>query len=401
MDFNLIQHLHQPSKTKIVLLVMDGLGGLPGKENGSTELEAAHTPNLDALARKSVCGLHVPAGTGITPGSGPAHLALFGYDPVTFQTGRGVLAALGTGFDLGPKDVAARGNFCTVDENGRVLDRRAGRISTEKTEQLCRELAAIDLPDVEIFLAPVKDYRFLLVLRGDGLSDAVGDTDPQTAGNKIPGPEPLSEDAGRTVEILETFLDRAREVLAGHDPANMVLLRGFSSLPDWPAMTEVFGLRGVAIARYPMYLGVSRLVGMTARQGGETLEDQAELLKTLWNDFDFFFLHVKEIDSAGEDGDFRRKTDLIQKVDPMIPEIMSLEPDVLLVTGDHSTPSVLKSHSWHPVPALLYSPACRPDRVRQFGEGACLAGALGPRFPAADLLPLALAHAGRLRKFGA
>lgn len=401
MDFNLIQHLHQPSKTKIVLLVMDGLGGLPGKENGSTELEAAHTPNLDALARKSVCGLHVPAGTGITPGSGPAHLALFGYDPVTFQTGRGVLAALGTGFDLGPKDVAARGNFCTVDENGRVLDRRAGRISTEKTRQLCRELAAIDLPDVEIFLAPVKDYRFLLVLRGDGLSDAVGDTDPQTAGNKIPGPEPLSEDAGRTVEILETFLDRAREVLAGHDPANMVLLRGFSSLPDWPAMTEVFGLRGVAIARYPMYLGVSRLVGMTARQGGETLEDQAELLKTLWNDFDFFFLHVKEIDSAGEDGDFRRKTDLIQKVDPMIPEIMSLEPDVLLVTGDHSTPSVLKSHSWHPVPALLYSPACRPDRVRQFGEGACLAGALGPRFPAADLLPLALAHAGRLRKFGA
>ncbi len=348
-----------------------------------------------------MCGLHMPAGTGITPGSGPAHLALFGYDPVTFQTGRGVLAALGTGFDLGPTDVAARGNFCTVDENGQVLDRRAGRISTEKTRQLCGELAAIDLPDVEIFLAPVKDYRFLLVLRGDGLSDAVGDMDPQVPGNPIPGPEPLSEDAGRTVQILETFQERAREVLAGHEPANMTLLRGFSSLPDWPSMKQVFGIRSVAIARYPMYLGVSRLVGMTARQGGETLEDQADLLKTLWNDFDFFFLHVKEIDSAGEDGDFRRKTDLIQRVDPMIPEIMALEPDVLLVTGDHSTPSVLQAHSWHPVPVLLYSPVCRPDRVRQFGEGACLDGALGPRFPATDLLPLALAHAGRLRKFGA
>jgi 2,3-bisphosphoglycerate-independent phosphoglycerate mutase len=283
----------------------------------------------------------------------------------------------------------------------RLLSRDVDKNKTEKNRQLCGELASIDLPDVDIFVKPVKDYRFLLVLRGKGLSDAVGDTDPQTAGNPIQGPQSLSEEAGRTVQVLEAFLDRAREVLAGHEPANMILLRGFSSLPDWPSMSQVFGLRGVAIARYPMYLGVSRLVGMTAEHGGETLEDQVDLLKTLWNEFDFFFLHVKEIDSAGEDGDFKRKTDLIQKVDPMIPEIMGLEPDVLLVTGDHSTPSVLQSHSWHPVPALLYSPACRPDRVRQFGEKACLAGGLGPRFPATDLLPLALAHAGRLKKFGA
>lgn len=402
MDLPTIQSLVQTAQTKIVLLVLDGLGGLAMEPGGATELENAHTPKLDQLAAQGICGLHQPVATGITPGSGPAHLALFGYDPLHYRVGRGVLSALGIDFALGANDVAARGNFCTLDDEGRVADRRAGRIATEKNEELCEVLRQIELPGVEVFVETVKEYRLLLVLRGEGLSGKLADTDPQETGKQPLQPKALSAEAEKTAGLVREFLSQARRVLAGHHPANMILLRGFSQKPDWPPVSQVFGLRAAAIAGYPMYRGVAKLVGMDVLATGATISEELETLKAHWKDYDYFFLHIKPIDSAGEDGDFERKVQLIEQVDvEVIPKILDLEPDVLVVTGDHSTPSLLKYHSWHPVPVLLWSRYCRRDGVERFGESACLAGGLGSRFPATDLMPLALANALRLEKFGA
>jgi len=412
MDLNFIRQLVKPEQTKIVLLVLDGLGGLPVRSSGlMTELEAADIPNLNALISQSICGLHQPIAPGITPGSGPAHLALFGYDPVKYQIGRGVLSALGVDFDLQPQDVAARGNFCTVDAEGRVTDRRAGRIPTEKTQALCDLLSKeISLPDVEFFLQPIKEYRFLLVLRGAGLASAIDETDPLEVGEKPLPAESLSPESEKAARLVRSFVDQAQDVLKDEEPANMVLLRGFSQKPDWPLVSEVFGLKALAIAMYPMYRGVAKLVGMEAlpalhsaeRAKTESgVEEEIEALEQNWDAFDFFFVHVKRIDSAGEDGDFERKVKLIEEVDPLIPRILDLKPDVLIVTGDHSTPAKLKYHSWHPVPVMLWSEVCRPDSVTRFSERACAMGSLGPRIPAIDLMPIALANAGRLEKFGA
>ena len=401
MDLDFIKTMTRPAEAKIVLIVIDGLGGLPRGKDGFTELEAARTPNLDRLASESICGLQQPVNTGITPGSGPGHLALFGYNPIRYQVGRGVLAALGIGFDLKPGDVAARGNFCTVDKNDKVLDRRAGRISTEKNQELCELLRNIKIPDVEVFVETVKEHRLLLVLRGKGLSGKIIDTDPQEIGKKPLKPKPLSPEATKTVGLVEQFLNHAKDILADHSPANMIILRGFSEKPNWPTMDEAFDLKSAAIAAYPMYRGLARLLGMNLLETGKTIQDEFTTLEKNWNDFDFFFLHVKGTDSAGEDGDFDRKVNVIEEVDKEISRLTSLNPDVIIVTGDHSTPSLMKLHSWHPVPVMIWSKICRADNVKIFGERACITGGLGPRFPAEDLLPLALANAKRLEKFGA
>jgi len=404
MDFDVLQALvKRDEASKIVLLVMDGLGGLPAGAAGlKTSLEAAKTPNLDALARQSICGLHQPIAPGITPGSGPAHLGLFGYDPLTYQVGRGVLSALGIDFDLQPGDVAARGNFCTLDDRGRVTDRRAGRIPTEKGEALCDLLREhVTLPDAQFFIRAVKEYRFLFVLRSEGLVADINETDPLDVGESPLQAEAQSPEAEKTARLVRSFVKQTAEALAGHEPANMVLLRGFSRLPDWPSIQEVFALKAVAIAMYPMYRGVAKLVGMDALPFSKSVPEEFDRLAQSWNDYDFFFIHIKRIDSAGEDGDFDRKVALIEEVDALVPRIMDLGPDVLIVTGDHSTPAKMRYHSWHPVPVMLWSDVCRPDRVTHFDERACITGGLGPRFPVTDLMPLALAHAGRLKKFGA
>jgi 2,3-bisphosphoglycerate-independent phosphoglycerate mutase len=401
MDLDLIQSLVEKRDSKIVLLVLDGLGGLPMEVGGKTELEAADTPNLDRLARDGICGLQLPVGPGITPGSGPGHLGLFGYDPIRYQVGRGVLSALGIDFDLTPRDVAARGNFCTVDEAGRVVDRRAGRIPTERGAELCARLRGIELDGAELSVEPVKEYRFLLVLRGNGLSGDVGETDPLEVGEMPLDPEPVSSEADATAQLVRQFVDQARQILSDNEPANMVLLRGFSQIPDWPKFGDVFGLRAAAIAAYPMYRGVARLVGMDLLDPGHSVEDEFSAVEDHWDEYDFFFLHVKRIDSAGEDGDFERKVSLIEKADALVPRLTDLGPDVLVVSGDHSTPSLLKYHSWHPVPVLLWSEHCRQDGVEKFGERACMAGGLGPRIPSVDLMPLAMANARRLEKYGA
>jgi 2,3-bisphosphoglycerate-independent phosphoglycerate mutase len=400
MDLHNITELLTPAESKILLLVLDGLGGLAVEPGGPTELEAADTPNLDRLAAEGMVGLHQPVGPGMTPGSGPGHIGLFGYDALHYQIGRGVLEALGVGFDLQPQDLAARGNFCTVDANGDITDRRAGRIPTETAVELCRELQGIELPGVEMFVQAVREHRFLLVLRGAHLGEGIADTDPDHLG--VP-PLPVTAErpeAEETARLVSRFVEEAREKLKGHERANMVLLRGLARRPDWPTFVDAFGLRSVAIAQYPMYRGVAKLFGMDAVEVGASLDDLGSALEQAWADYDFAFVHVKGTDKAGEDGDFQRKVELIEEVDGIVPRLAKLEPDVVLVTGDHSTPAALRSHSWHPVPFLLWSPTCRRDEATQFGERWCLQGG-GGICRSEDLMPLALAHAGRLVKFGA
>jgi len=400
-QFELMKELHQDSPAKILLLVMDGLGGLPMKPGGLTELETARTPNLDRLAAEGICGLAVPVGPGITPGSGPGHLALFGYDPLRHLIGRGVLEACGIGFPLEPDDVAARGNFCTVDpETGLIADRRAGRIPTAEGARLVEMLRQIRLPGVQTFVEPVKEYRFVLVMRGKGLQDELTETDPQRVGAAPLPMEALAPEAQPTADLFNQWIAEAGRILADEHPANMLTLRGAAKDPGLPKMGEIYGLRTAAIATYPMYRGVASLVGMDVLETGETLESELETLQAHWDAYDFFYFHVKKIDSAGEDGDFALKVEIIEHVDELLPELLALKPGVVVVTGDHSTPAALRAHSWHPVPAILWSPHSRADAVCQFGETACAAGALG-RFPTKDLMPLAMANALRLNKYGA
>ena len=388
------------SDAKIVLLVVDGLGGLPHPATGKSELETARLPNLDALAKGGTCGLMSPLGAGFTPGSGPAHLALFGYDPWQNQIGRGALSALGLGLDFARGDVAARLNFCTVNAAGQVCDRRAGRIPTEKGRQLCEVLKAIAVPGVEVQVAAEMEYRAGVVFRGAGLGDQVSDSDPQVTG--VP-PKPLSAlapGAERTVEVANAFLAQAAALLADEHPANMVLLRGFGRYPELVSMDEAYGLKALGIAGYPMYRGVAGAVGMDVEAVGWDLESEFALLESRYADYDFFYVHVKKTDSAGEDGDFDLKVRLLEELDAYIPRLLALQPEVLVVTGDHSTPSIMRSHSWHPVPAVIASPWALADAADEFSERGCSAGSLGVA-PATSLMALALAHAHRLDKFGA
>ncbi|MCK4436462.1 2,3-bisphosphoglycerate-independent phosphoglycerate mutase [bacterium] len=397
---DLVKDLAVPTSSKIVLVVIDGLGGLPGDE-GSTELEKAATPDLDTLARESICGMIDPIARGVTPGSGPAHLALFGYNPLEFQVGRGALAAAGIGFNLELDDVAARINFVTVDEEGKVADRRAGRISTETNKELCRLLNGMQLEGTQLFVRAVKEHRAVVVLRGRGLSDALSDSDPQKTGVAPIEVKALSPEANKTARIVNGFIQQAREILSGHYPANMILLRGFAKSPRLPSFLEIYRLRSAAIAAYPMYRGIAKLMGMDILVTGETVEEEFKTLRENFDKYDFFFLHIKGADSAGEDGDFKRKVKVIEEVDRNIPTLRHLAPEAIAVTGDHSTPSVLKVHSWHSVPFLLRSAWCRPDKVDKFSEEACLRqGGLG-RFPAVEVMPLLLAHALKLTKYGA
>ena len=400
MELELAQELAQEADTKIVLFVMDGLGGLPHHETGRTELETAYTPHLDMLARESACGFTMPVGVGITPGSGPGHLALFGYDPLKFNIGRGVLEAVGIDFDVQPADVAARGNFCTVDGAGRIIDRRAGRISTEESARLVAGLRDIRVDGVQVFVEPVREHRFVLVLRGEGLSDAVADTDPQKEGAEPLMPRAAAPEGETTAALVAKWVDQARKYLSDKGAANMLLLRGFAKRPDWPAMPDVFKLRAAAVAHYPMYRGLAKLVGMDALPVGPALEDSLATLRENWGRFDYFFVHYKYTDTAGEDGDFDRKVAKFEEVDTAIKSLIEMEPDVLMIAGDHSTPALMAAHSWHPVPFMLRSKWMRADECGMFSETELQRGSLGT-FAAKEVLPLAMAHAGRFKKYGA
>jgi 2,3-bisphosphoglycerate-independent phosphoglycerate mutase len=406
MDIHaLTRELHVKNDSKIVMYVADGLGGLPRKPGGLTELETAKTTHLDKLAREGVLGLSIPVAPGIAPGSGPGHLGLFGYDPIKYLIGRGALEATGIGFNLLPGDVAIRANFCTVDAAGNITDRRAGRIPSEESTPLAIKLREVKIPNIDIFVEPVKEHRFVIVFRGvnankDKLRANVRDTDPQAVGVPPLDPHPEDSESYATAAVAKEFVAQARKLLAGEKKANCLTLRGFASKPNLPSYEEVYGLRAAAIAVYPMYKGLAQLVGMEIVGQPKSLDEQMSLLEANWQKYDFFFVHFKYTDSTGEDGNFEAKVERTEEYDAAVPRIMALRPDVVIATGDHSTPSMLMSHSWHPVPTLLWAKNCRTDASQSFGESECLKGGLG-QFEARHLMTLALANAGRLGKYGA
>lgn len=400
MDWEtLAKELSVATESKIILLVLDGLGDLP--QENKTALEAAHTPHLDQLAAESSCGLTDPIFMGITPGSGPSHLALFGYNPTKYILGRGILEALGTGVDVGQDDLVARGNFATL-EDGLIVDRRAGRIPTSQNEVLCQKLNAAlkKIDKVSVSTYPGKEHRFVVKFSGEGLSDALSDADPQKEQKPVVFPRPLSEKAEATAAMVRKFMEEATAILSGSTPANTVLLRGFSKSPAIPTLNELYKIKPAAVAQYPMYKGLANIIGMTILHPGETTEDLFATVKANYASHDFFYVHVKKTDAAGEDGNFELKVKVIEEVDALLPRLTDLKPEVLAVTSDHSTPCLLKSHSWHPNPFLLHSRASLPDRVAQFSERECRQGFFG-RFQAVYAMPLLLAHAGKLKKFGA
>ena len=397
-----MRELSVQTESKIVLLVVDGLGGLPMEPGGQTELEAAATPNLDALAARSDLGLSRPVAAGVSPGSGPGHLGLFGYDPLHFQVGRGVLSALGVGFDLQKSDLAARINFATLDDSGTISDRRAGRIPSEKGEELVRLLNEnMQLDGAEVSIVHEKEYRAVAIFRGEGLSGELYDTDPQRVGLEPLSVRPIdgSSEAQRSADVANSFVEKANEILADQHPANTVLLRGFGMHPALPSFEEAYKLDAAAIASYPMYKGLARLAGMQLLKEGAGIAGEFETLKQSWDAHDFFFVHIKPTDAAGEDGDFDRKASVIEEVDAQIPGLLELGPDALAITGDHATPAKMKSHSWHGVPVLVNSPYTLPTADR-FGERPCAGGTLGV-IPAEEIMGYLMGHALKLNRFGA
>jgi len=399
IDVEELRDCYTKTPSKMVLLVADGLGGLAHPETGKSELETAHTPNLDALAQKSACGLTTPVLPGVAPGSGPGHLALFGYDPLKHQIGRGALEALGIEVELASGDVAARGNFCTVDGEGLLTDRRAGRIPTELSAPICHRLDRIEIPGVQVDVFSVQDYRFVLRLRGEGLSELVTETDPQVTGAKALEVMALKPEAQKTADIVNEFVKQAAHLMSEEDRANMLLLRGFAQMPSLPPMGEVYRLDPAAIAAYPMYRGLATVAGMSVIPTGKTFADEVDTLRANWDKHDFFFIHYKPADAAGEDGDFDSKVRCLEELDPFITQILELEPDVLMVAGDHATPAVMAAHSWHPVPFMLHSKLTLGQGIPTFDEKACALGAIGS-VPATSVMVLGLSHAGKMTKFG-
>jgi 2,3-bisphosphoglycerate-independent phosphoglycerate mutase len=396
----IIKSLAVSTPSKIVLLVLDGLGDLSAGEG--TPLEVASIPHLDRLAAEGTLGSTDPVSPGITPGSGPAHVSLFGYDPIRYQIGRGVLEATGINMALTPSDVCTRGNFASMDEKNLITDRRAGRISTEENRRLIeilqKDIREID--GVEVILETVKEHRFVAVFRGAELDGRIAETDPQALGVESLDPAPLDPSAKFTASVVKKFIEQGNRSLRKERPANTFLLRGFSKLPEIPSLEELYRLKPAAIAAYPMYRGLAALVGMEILPTGDSIVDEFTALEENWPSFDFFFVHIKKTDSYGEDGNFPRKVGIIEEVDRQIPRLLQLQPDVIAVTGDHSTPCLLKGHSWHPNPLLIHAATVRRDACTHFSEAECQRGGLG-RLSALEVIPLLLGHARKLEKFGA
>ena len=402
MPYSYLKPLLDNNGSKIVLLVLDGLGDISTSPDGQSALEMASTPNLDRLAEEGTLGQTIPIRYGITPGSGPAHLALFGYEPLEFVIGRGALEAAGVNLAVRAGEIAARGNLCTLDDDGNITDRRAGRISHQDAAPIIELLNEVQIPEVEVVVRQVKEYRFVVLLRGKGLDPALNDTDPQEIGIPPLQVEAQEPEADKTAELVRKWVKAAYQALADQPLANGFLLRGFATDPGFPSYQDAYELKAACIAEYPMYKGVSQLVGMDVIEvEGEGPAAEFKTAQKYWQEYDFFFMHVKKTDSYGEDGNLEGKAKIIEEVDQALPILLDLKPDVLIVTGDHSTPALLKSHSWHPVPFLLWAPKThRTDLETTFSERNCARGGLGT-FPAVETMSLALAHAGRLQKFGA
>lgn len=395
-----LKKLYQKNERKIVLLVFDGLGGIPTEEDGLTELEKANIPNLDEFAKKGICGRMIMVEEGITPGSGPGHFSLFGYDPVKTEIGRGVLESLGVGLEIQKGDLCARGNFATMNEEGIITDRRAGGITTEKNKEICEVLNRIKIDGVQIIVKPGKEHRFVLLLRGEGLFDSLSETDPQKTGVPPHRVEALNEKSEKSSFFVNNFIEEAHKILKNYYPANTILLRGFANPPQICSFEEKYGLKPCAIATYPMYKGIAKLLGMDVKEAGVTFKEEIDCLEREFANYDFFYIHVKETDTAGHAGDFERKRKVLENCDLEIPRIFKLNPDVFIVTGDHSTPPSLKEHSWHPVPVAMISKNEIPDLCEKFTEREFMKGSMGI-FHGTKLIQIAMANAGKLLKFRA
>jgi len=391
---------------KLALVVLDGLGDLATKEQGYlTPLEAAHTPNLDKLSKNSAQGRMIPVAPGITPGSGPGHLGLFGYDPLEFQVGRGVIEALGLGMELKAGDVCARANFATLDAKGIVTDRRAGRIPTETCERLVDLLTAKikKIGETEVLIKAGKEHRFVVVFRGKGLEGPLTDADPNREGFAIPTVkprDPANAKQKKMAKLIADFYKAALPILAKEVPANGFLMRGIAHQPEIPLFEDRYKLKPACLAVYPMYKGLAQLVGMEKIEGPQTIAEQFERYLKEYDNYDFFFIHYKYTDKAGEDGNFAAKKKAIEDFDAALPILFKKMPDVLAITGDHSTPVALKGHSWHPQPVLLHSATSGADKLDRFTETGANSGSLSV-FPAKFLIRLMQANARLFDKFGA
>jgi 2,3-bisphosphoglycerate-independent phosphoglycerate mutase len=398
----MLDELVLSNDNKIVFLVLDGLGDIPNADHSYlTPLEAAVKPNIDRLAmERGVLGRAVPVEVGVTPGSGPGHLGLFGYDPLRYEIGRGILEVLGLNMDLQDNDIAARGNFCTV-RDGVVTDRRAGRIPTELTRELCSKMSAAipEVDGVKVVIKPGVSHRFAIIFRGEGLSDELEDADPHKDNRPVVPVVAKSQSAERTARVINLFVQKVMEVLKDEPKANGVLLRGFSKKPDMPSFAQKYKLNALAITTYPMYRGIAKVLGMKVENEPKDYDEMVAILREHYEKYQFFFMHVKETDVAGEDGNFEEKKRAIELVDRIVPAIYDLKPKVLVITGDHSTPCPMKGHSWHPVPLLMIVDTGERDSL-PFYERSCLSGSLGTIF-AKEIMPIALAYGSKLDKFGA
>jgi 2,3-bisphosphoglycerate-independent phosphoglycerate mutase len=403
----LYSELTLKTQAKLALVVLDGLGDIATKAQGEmTPLEAACTPNLDALVAQGCAqGRMIPIAPGITPGSGPGHLGLFGYDPLEFQVGRGVIEALGLGLTLKPGDVCARANFATLDAKGIVTDRRAGRIPTATCEKLCAMLAAKvkKIGDTEVIIQAGKEHRFVVVFRGKGLEGPLTDADPNREGLPIPTVKPRDpKSAGqkKVARLIADFYKAALPILAKEKPANGFLMRGIAHQPAIPLFEERYRLKPACLAVYPMYKGLAQLVGMKKIEGPQTIAEQFERYLAEYDNYGFFFIHFKYTDKFGEDGNFEAKKKAIEEFDAALPILLQKKPDVLAITGDHSTPCAIKGHSWHPQPVLLHSAVSGSDKLQRFTETGANQGSLGV-FEAKYLIRLMQANAKMFDKFGA
>jgi len=410
--------------SKVLIVLLDGLGDRPSRSlNGMTPLQMAHKPGLDELAAEGITGIMDPVAPGIPVGSDTGHLSILGYDPYRYYTGRGPLEALGAGMDLRPGDVAFRVNFATVGDDWTVIDRRAGRISTEEARALgeaIREMAAGFDSEFRFEFLSTVEHRGVLVMRGDGLSDEVTDVDPHREGVKAEMPRPRSQtpEAERTARELERFLRRAREVLESHPlnvervkkglrPANAILPRGAGKMPKLPSLRERFGVSSVVIAGGALYRGVCRAAGMDVRivpTATGTLNTDLnakfnaafESLRT----YDLVFLHIKGTDTASHDRNPAVKASFIEKVDRELrARIDQLQDVVVCVTGDHTTSSIDGRHHGDPVPILIWGEGVRRDKVVRFDEVSCADGALG-RIRGLDVMNVLMDLVGRVEMFG-
>ena len=404
---------------KVVLVIIDGLGDRPISElKDQTPLEAANTPNLDYFATNGITGIMNAIDVGIRPGSDTSHLAIFGYDPETHYTGRGIFEAAGIGMELKKGDIALRGNFATVTEDLIIVDRRAGRI--ENVSKLADALNGMKIDGVRFFVKAGVMHRAGVVLRGSNLSHMVSDNDPHEVGVKVKQVKALdnTEEAKFTASVINKFLEEAHKILKEHEvnkkrrkerllEANYILLRGASKLTHFEPFEKKYKLKACCIAGAGLYKGIAKVLGMDVLQvkgatGTANTDINAKFIaaKKALAKYDFVFVHIKYADNYAEDGNVFGKLKFIEKIDDALIHLIGIKDTLIVITADHSTPCKLKAHSGDPVPIVMFGEGVRTDKVKEFNERSCMQGGLG-RIKGKDLMNEILNLIGKAKLYGA